>query len=89
VVGYFVSPPSSSDSLFLLVDVDVDGGYRCQQTSSGKTPSIVSGTAVSTSGRTEWQVIAHEIGHNFGAIHDVGNLSLSDRSLLLTPCLVR
>ncbi|TBU37369.1 Metallo-peptidase family M12B Reprolysin-like-domain-containing protein [Dichomitus squalens] len=42
----------------------------CQQTSSGSSPSIVSGTAVSTSGRTEWQVIAHEIGHNFGAIHD-------------------
>ncbi|KAL0945556.1 hypothetical protein HGRIS_014717 [Hohenbuehelia grisea] len=42
----------------------------CQQASSGKPGSIVSGTAVSTSGRTEWQVIAHEIGHNFGAIHD-------------------
>ncbi|KAL4268185.1 Zinc metalloprotease [Pleurotus pulmonarius] len=42
----------------------------CQQTSSGQAPSVVSGTAVSTSGRTEWQVIAHEIGHNFGAIHD-------------------
>jgi len=28
----------------------------------------VSGTAVSTSGRTEWQVVAHETGHNFGAI---------------------
>jgi Metallo-peptidase family M12B Reprolysin-like len=39
--------------------------------SSGSAPSIVSGTAVSTAGRTEWQVIAHEIGHNFGAIHDV------------------
>lgn len=42
----------------------------CQQSSSGSDPSVVSGTAVSTSGRTEWQVIAHEIGHNFGAIHD-------------------
>ena len=40
----------------------------CQQTSSGSSPSVVSGTAVSTAGRTEWQVIAHEIGHNFGAI---------------------
>lgn len=42
----------------------------CQQEASGSAPSIVSGTAVSTAGRTEWQVVAHEIGHNFGAIHD-------------------
>ncbi|KAF8895037.1 Metallo-peptidase family M12-domain-containing protein [Gymnopilus junonius] len=42
----------------------------CQQAATGNTPSIVSGTAVSTGGRTEWQVVAHEIGHNFGAIHD-------------------
>ena len=41
---------------------------RCQQTSSGSAPNVVSGTAVSTSGRVEWQVVAHEIGHNFGAI---------------------
>ncbi|ETW87646.1 Metallo peptidase M12B [Heterobasidion irregulare TC 32-1] len=42
----------------------------CQQTASGSGSSIVSGTAVSTAGRVEWQVVAHEIGHNFGAIHD-------------------
>jgi len=42
----------------------------CQQTASGSSGSVVSGTAVSTAGRTEWQVVAHEIGHNFGAIHD-------------------
>ncbi|KAF9560200.1 zinc metalloprotease, partial [Agrocybe pediades] len=40
----------------------------CQQDATGSAPSIVSGTAVSTAGRTEWQVVAHEIGHNFGAI---------------------
>ena len=45
-----------------------DWRYRCQQTSSGSAPNVVSGTAVSTSGRVEWQVVAHEIGHNFGAI---------------------
>ena len=44
----------------------------CQETASGSSPSVVSGTAVSTAGRTEWQVIAHEIGHNFGAIVSVG-----------------
>ncbi|KAF8656399.1 hypothetical protein AX16_002583 [Volvariella volvacea WC 439] len=40
----------------------------CQQRTTGSAPNFVSGTAVSTAGRTEWQVIAHEIGHNFGAI---------------------
>ncbi|KIP05336.1 hypothetical protein PHLGIDRAFT_119917 [Phlebiopsis gigantea 11061_1 CR5-6] len=42
----------------------------CQQTAAGSPGSVVSGTAVSTAGRVEWQVVAHEIGHNFGAIHD-------------------
>ena len=41
---------------------------RCQQTATGDPGSVVSGTAVTTSGRIEWQVLAHEIGHNFGAI---------------------
>ncbi|KAL1738392.1 Metallo-peptidase family M12B Reprolysin-like-domain-containing protein, partial [Schizophyllum fasciatum] len=42
----------------------------CQQSAAGQHPQTVSGTAVSTSGLTEWQVVSHEIGHNFGAIHD-------------------
>jgi len=42
--------------------------FRCQQESGGSPGSVVSGTGVSTAGRTEWQVVAHEIGHNFGAI---------------------
>ncbi|TDL28979.1 hypothetical protein BD410DRAFT_781544 [Rickenella mellea] len=45
-------------------------GTICQQQASGSGTNIVSGTAVSTQGRTEWEVVAHEIGHNFGAIHD-------------------
>jgi hypothetical protein len=32
------------------------------------TQRVVSGPAVSAAGLTEWQVIAHEMGHNFGAI---------------------
>ncbi|KAJ3973196.1 zinc metalloprotease [Lentinula raphanica] len=45
-------------------------GTLCQTDSSGTTGSISSGTGVSTNGLTEWQVVSHEIGHNFGAIHD-------------------
>ncbi|KAB5593007.1 Reprolysin family zinc metalloprotease [Ceratobasidium theobromae] len=43
-------------------------GQVCNTQASGSGSNIVSGTAVSTAGRTEWQVVAHEIGHNFGAI---------------------
>lgn len=45
-------------------------GTLCQFNASNSGSSFVSGTAVSTSGLTEWQVISHEMGHNFGAIHD-------------------
>ncbi|KAH9043794.1 Metallo-peptidase family M12-domain-containing protein [Lactarius pseudohatsudake] len=45
-------------------------GTLCQVNATGSGSSIVSGAAVSTSGLIEWQVIAHEMGHNFGAIHD-------------------
>ncbi|THU87752.1 zinc metalloprotease [Dendrothele bispora CBS 962.96] len=45
-------------------------GTLCKQDTSGSGNSISSGTGVSTSGMTEWQVVSHEIGHNFGAIHD-------------------
>ncbi|KAE9409409.1 hypothetical protein BT96DRAFT_848812 [Gymnopus androsaceus JB14] len=45
-------------------------GTLCQTSSSGTTGSISSGTGVTTNGLSEWQVVSHEIGHNFGAIHD-------------------
>ncbi|KAG0178510.1 hypothetical protein DFQ29_003385 [Apophysomyces sp. BC1021] len=39
------------------------------QTQNGVT-QYVSGTGVSSIIRDEWKVVAHEIGHGFGAIHD-------------------
>ena len=55
-------------SLVIELTFDIPSRLRCQTTASGSSPSFVSGAAVSTSGRTEWQVVAHEIGHNLGAI---------------------
>lgn len=43
-------------------------GTLCQVDTTTSGSSSVSGTAVSTAGLTEWQVISHEMGHNFGAI---------------------
>ncbi|KAJ3017832.1 hypothetical protein HKX48_003366 [Thoreauomyces humboldtii] len=44
------------------------------QASNGTT-QYVSGTGVSSSVTVEWKVVAHEIGHNFGAIHDCSGLT--------------
>ena len=43
-------------------------GTLCQVNASSSGSSFVSGTGVSTAGLTEWQIISHEMGHNFGAI---------------------
>jgi Metallo-peptidase family M12B Reprolysin-like len=43
-------------------------GTLCQVNATNSGSAIVSGTGVSTAGLTEWQVISHEMGHNFGAI---------------------
>ncbi|KAL2913048.1 hypothetical protein HK105_207503 [Polyrhizophydium stewartii] len=42
---------------------------KCSQSTSGST-QFVSGTGVSSIVPVEWKVVAHEIGHNFGAYHD-------------------
>ncbi|RCH85886.1 hypothetical protein CU098_005238, partial [Rhizopus stolonifer] len=41
-----------------------------QQTEDDGSSEWVSGTGVSSITRDEWKVVAHEIGHGFGAIHD-------------------
>ncbi|CAO3591310.1 unnamed protein product [Absidia cylindrospora] len=38
--------------------------------STGGSTEYVSGTGVSSVIRDEWKVVAHEIGHGFGAMHD-------------------
>ncbi|RHZ61686.1 hypothetical protein Glove_346g184 [Diversispora epigaea] len=49
-------------------------GQLCQYTASQNSDlsdqSFVSGTGVSTITKDEWKVVAHEIGHGFGASHD-------------------
>ncbi|KAH9982188.1 Metallo-peptidase family M12-domain-containing protein [Lactifluus volemus] len=45
-------------------------GTLCQINATSSGDISVSGTAVSTTGLTEWQIVSHEMGHNFGAIHD-------------------
>lgn len=42
----------------------------CNTGASRQDGAFVSGTGVSSIGREEWKVVAHEIGHNFGAVHD-------------------
>ncbi|XAO27343.1 hypothetical protein I312_106190 [Cryptococcus bacillisporus CA1280] len=60
-------------------------GTLCQTDSSQQASGTVSGTGISTASKTEWSLIAHEIGHGFGAIHDcTSGCSLSGACCPLT-----
>ncbi|KAI4128086.1 MAG: hypothetical protein LQ347_004322, partial [Umbilicaria vellea] len=46
--------------------------------SNGTSAEVVSGANVVARTSTEWQVIAHETGHTFGAVHDCDNQTCND-----------
>nr|POE90621.1 disintegrin and metalloproteinase domain-containing protein b [Quercus suber] len=54
--------------------------------STGASDETVSGAnvVVRTSGVNEWQIIAHETGHTFGAVHDCTETTCSDGTTVKT-----
>lgn len=57
----------------------------CQSTSQTQQSQTVSGTGVSSIVPVEWKVVAHEIGHGFGAIHDCSSSGCSSSCRACTP----
>ncbi|KAI8622024.1 Metallo-peptidase family M12B Reprolysin-like-domain-containing protein [Chytriomyces sp. MP71] len=65
----------------------------CLQTTNGQSDQgsvtgsdFVSGTAVSSIVTVEWKVVAHEVGHNFGAHHDCTASTCPADSSVCCPC---
>jgi hypothetical protein len=54
-----------------------NSGTTTGQDTSGNTQQV-SGANIVVRTSTEWQVIAHETGHTFGAVHDCTSLTCSD-----------
>lgn len=66
-------------------------GQACQigvtnRNATGGTTQSVAGANVVARTSTEWQVIAHETGHTFGAVHDCTSQTCSDGTSTAQQC---
>lgn len=63
-------------------------GQLCQRqaTTNSQDGSFVSGVNVVARTSTEWKVIAHEIGHTFGAVHDCTSSTCVGNSATASMC---
>lgn len=57
-----------------------------QSSASGDGNETIAGANVVVRTSTEWQVIAHETGHTFGAVHDCTSSTCSDSTATLQRC---
>lgn len=76
-------PTDSAVGLAWLGQVCVQGSQQNPNSNSNETISSAN-VVVRTS--TEWQVIAHEVGHTFGAVHDCVRSSCSDGTVTRQQC---
>ena len=72
-------PPGDGDAFWTLLTTCSTGsavglawvGMMCKTDAvQGQNGAIISGTNIVAKTTTEWKVIAHEIGHTMGAVHD-------------------
>jgi hypothetical protein len=57
-----------------------------QTSTSGTTNETIAGANVVVRTSTEWQVIAHETGHTFGAVHDCTSTTCADGTVGKQQC---